>query len=92
MSSVHTGQPAARLAQLLYTVILKHPIFESFNNINTNNTNNKNANKIPLSLIPFAKQLLFYMGFFPEVDGSMEPLLDICIWLKAAIEPNYWRK
>eukprot|EP01041_Mallomonas_annulata_P001631 gene1631-3162_t len=83
MSSVNTGQPAARLAQLLYTVVFGHPIFESFKG-------NKNQMTIPRILVPFAKQLLYYMGFFPEVDGSMEPLLDICAWLKSAIAPVDW--
>ena len=80
MSSVHTGQPAARLAQLLYTVVFSHPVFSSFSGIA-----HRNKLLLPPVLAPFAKQLLYYMGFFPEVGESMEPLLDICSRLKAAM-------
>jgi len=80
MNSVHTGQPAARLAQLLYTVVFSHPVFDSFGG-----SPQQRIIRLPEILIPFAKQLLYYMGYFPEIGVSMEPLMDICTKLKATM-------
>jgi hypothetical protein len=137
--AVIEGQPASRLALLLYSVVFKHPVFDGFNSASASqpaasassltahhnrttsgdifsssssssgsgsngnafaldecyrpatvthnhmNISSTTVAPMPRVLIPFAKQLLYYMGFFPEVSAAMEPLVEVSEWLRASV-------
>jgi hypothetical protein len=97
------GQPASRLALLLYTVVFRHPVFDGFNSLGRHgpdqamavavrddeslrpHNSSIDSGVMPRILVPFAKQLLYYLGFFPEVSVSMEPLVEVSEWLRASV-------
>jgi hypothetical protein len=60
---------AVKLAQLMFTTLYSHPVFSYGSN-----------RSLPKLLVPFAKQILYYLSFFPRLED--EALVDLAVMSK----------
>lgn len=91
----HVGRFALDLAQLLYSLIFRHPVFTSFvlwahyqrmadaEHSNTPDT----SGQFPAVLVQWVKQLTHFLNFFPTPGVHLNLLWDIFQFLEIGMPP-----
>jgi hypothetical protein len=80
MTSARTGVPVARLALLLYSVVFRHPIFQSHAQrlSELRNVDAKRSQTVlPIALLPFCRLPIYYSSFFYETSGECQLLMEL---------------
>ena len=78
---------SSRLAVLLYTVLFKYSQFDADENIGNGGGEAYKNNGVPLVLVPFLKQILYYLSYFPYSEqSSFSSLLSLSAFVKDVID------
>ena len=88
MTSAHTAIPVEKLSLLLFSMVFKHPVFVYYF-ANDGENQRSEATLFPPPLIPFARVLLYYMGFFPEAPAEMESLSALCHTIRQCLQIKF---